>query len=155
MFPQKQKILDLDRMPAADFPRDARQEDRMPGAVQALARLVDVDALERGGEAIGVALAADLAVGDDVQARFFLRANRQDGRVILRLREQGLGHAPELLRAQARRKALAELVAVDQPLGLRIAADERGGKEHGRHPCASTKRGEVFLRRSGSMRPLL
>src|SRR5258706_902270 len=118
-------------MPAPDFPGDARQRDRMPRAVETLARVVDVDTLQRGGEAVGIALAADFAVGDDIDARLLLRADRQQRGVILRLREPGVRDAPQLLRAQARREALAELVAVDQPVGLRGTADQRGRKKQG------------------------
>ena len=55
--------------------------------------------------------------------------DREPGRVVLRLLEERLRHAPELPRAHARRQPLAEPLAVDQPAGLRIAADD-GGEEH-------------------------
>jgi hypothetical protein len=38
---------------------------------------------------------------------------------------------PQLLGAHARRKTAGELLAVDQPVGLRKAADDGGGEEHG------------------------
>ena len=66
--------------------------------------LADVDALERGGEAVGVAFAADLAVGDDVDAGALHVADRQDGGVVLRLFEPGLGHAPDV-HAHARHRS--------------------------------------------------
>jgi hypothetical protein len=49
--------------------------------------------------------------------------HRQAGRVVLRCQPR-LRHAPEVTRAHARRKARAEAVAVDQPLRLRVAADD-------------------------------
>src|SRR6185503_2135982 len=101
----------------------------MARAVEALSRVVDVDALQRGGEAVGISFAPDFAVGDDVDAGFLLRPDREHRGVVLRLREQRLRDPPQLLGAQPRRKALAELVAVDQPVGLRVAADQGGGKE--------------------------
>ena len=44
-----------------------------------------VDALERGGEAVGVALAPHLAVGDDVDAGPLHVADGEQGGVVLRL----------------------------------------------------------------------
>src|SRR5688572_922630 len=96
----------------------------MPRAVERGARIVNVHALERGGEPVRVALATDLAVGDDVEARVFLGLDGEQRGVVLRLDKMGLRNAPELFRPHARRKAPGELLAIDQPLGLRIAADE-------------------------------
>ena len=77
-----------------------------PERSSARARVVEVDALERGGEAVGVALAADLAVGDDVEAGLLLRADGEQRRVVLRLGEVRLGDAPELAaRARAAESA--------------------------------------------------
>ncbi len=95
---------------------------RLPGPL-------GIDAGERVREAVGVALAAHLAVGDDVDARAFHIADRQKRRVVLRLLEPELGHAPDLLRADARRKASAQQVAVDEPIGLRMAPDHRGRQD--------------------------
>ena len=101
----------------------------MAGAVERGAGIVDVDALERGREAVGIAFAPHLAVGDDVEAGALLRADRQEGRVVLRGFEEFRRDAPQLLRAHARREAARELFAVDQPVGLRIGTDQRGGQE--------------------------
>ena len=125
---EETQIVDLDRMLAADLADDARHGIRMARAVERAAGIVDVDAFERGGEAIGVALAAGLAVGDDVEPGLLLGADREQRRVVLRLGEIGLGDAPQLLRAHARREAAGELLAVDQPIRLGITADESGGK---------------------------
>ena len=46
------------------------------------AAYVEVDTFERGSEAIGIALPAHFAVGDDVEARALLVANGQDGRIV-------------------------------------------------------------------------
>jgi len=50
-----------------------------------------VDALERSREAVRVALAADFAVGDDVDPGLLLRADRDDRGVVLCLGEERLG----------------------------------------------------------------
>ena len=126
----------------------------MAGAVERRSRVIDVDALERGGEAIGVTLAADLAVGNDVQARVFLRADGEHRRIVLRLGEVGLRHAPQFLGAHARRKAPGELLSIDQPFRLRVTADQGGREKHGHTPYASTNFGEILRSRAGSMRPL-
>src|SRR5581483_11667767 len=52
--------------------------------------------------------------------------------IVLRFLEEALLDPPKLARAHPRRKAPGELLAVDQPFGLRIAADERRGEKHAR-----------------------
>src|SRR2546430_16982533 len=121
---EETQIVHLDRMLAADLADDARHGIRMARAVERAAGMVDVGAFERRGEAIRVALAADLAVGDDVEPRTLLRADGEHGGVVLRLGKIRLGHAPELFRAHARRETPCQLLAVDQPVRLRITANE-------------------------------
>ena len=74
----------------------------MARAVERGAGVVEVDAFERGGEAVRVALAPDLAVADDVEPRLLLRADRDQGRVVLRL---VAGTAAGCARARARARA--------------------------------------------------
>src|SRR5690242_14637767 len=121
---QELHVVDLDRMLAADLPCDARHGVGVPRAVERRAGIVDVHPLQCRGEAVGVALAAHLAIGDDVQAGFLLGADREQRRIVLGLREKRLGDAPQFFRAHARRKAPGESLAVDQPLGLRVASDQ-------------------------------
>ena len=73
-----------------------------PARLVMIGRLVVVDAVERGGEAVGVALAAHLAVGDDVDAGLLHVADGEDRGVVLRLLQIRLLHAPELVQAHAR-----------------------------------------------------
>jgi hypothetical protein len=96
--------------------------------------MVEVDAVQRIREAAGVALPADFAVGDDVEARAFLVADGEEGAVVLCGIEPGLGDAPEVGAADPRRRTRRQLFAVDQPLRLRIGADERRRKERGAAP---------------------
>jgi hypothetical protein len=84
---QEAQVLDLHGLAAADRRDHARDGRRVALAVQGAARVVDVDALERGGEAVGVALAAHLAVGEDVQPRALLVADGDEHGVVLRLLE--------------------------------------------------------------------
>src|SRR2546427_10475150 len=127
----------------------------MTGAVERSAGTVDIDAFERGGEALGIAFAPDLAVGDDVEAAPLRRPKGEHCGAVLRLGERRLGTPPQLFCPYAGRKAPGELFPVDQPFGLRIAADQGGGEKHGFRFYPSTNFGDIFLRRAGSMRPLL
>src|SRR4029077_12179631 len=86
---------------------------------------VDVDAFERGREAIRITFAPHLAVRDDVEPCSLLRTDRQQGRVVLRGFEEFRRDAPQLSGAHARRKTTCELLPVNQPVGLGIGADKR------------------------------
>ena len=90
--------------------------------------IVGVDAFERGGEAVGIALAADFAVGDDVDAGALHVADRDDGRVVLRLLQMLLRQPPHLVHARARHR-LRQHGAIDQPVRLRIASDHGGRQQ--------------------------
>ena len=134
---QELQVLDLHGMLAADLADDARHRIRMSGAIERGAGIIEIDALESGSEAVGVALAADFAVGDDVEPGLLLGSDRQERGVILRLGEVGLRHAPQGLHADARWKARGECRAIDEPIGLRVASYECGREEHD-DPCRVT-----------------
>jgi hypothetical protein len=87
---------------------DARHRVRVAGAVEGGAGIVEIDAFQRRGEAVGIALAAHLAIGDDVEAGALLVADGEDGGVVLRLLEIFRRDPPQLQRAHARRKAPGE-----------------------------------------------
>ena len=95
--PQERHVGDLDRLPRRwILPTTRGTSDRAARPVGDGGGVVVVDALERGGEAVGVALAAHLAVGDDVDAGALHVADRQQRRVVLRLLQIRLGDAPQL-----------------------------------------------------------
>src|SRR5438132_13333436 len=102
----------------------------MARAVERSAGMVDMDAFGRGGEAVGIAFAPDLAVGDDVEAGPLLRPDGEQRGVVLRLGEIGLRNAPQLFSTHARRKAPGKLFPVDQPFGLGITSHQRRWKQH-------------------------
>jgi hypothetical protein len=62
---------------------DTRHRNGPAIPVDHRARLFDVDAVERGGETIGIAFAPLLAVGDDVEAGALLVAYCKDRGVVL------------------------------------------------------------------------
>src|SRR6185437_15172394 len=76
-----------------------------------------------------------LAVGEDVDAGRLHVANRQERRIVLRLLEIFRRHAPDFGRPHAWHLG-AERGAVDEPVGLRIAADDRRGDHEGRDGTA-------------------
>ncbi len=121
-------------MAAADLAGDAGHRIGLAGAVQRDAGIVEIDAVQRGGEAVGVALAAHLAVSDDVEAGALLIADGEDRRVVKGLLAPGLVDAPQLGGAHARREAAGELHLVDEPVGLGVGADETGGEQHQGNP---------------------
>jgi hypothetical protein len=90
--------------------------------------MLQVDAVQGSGKAVGVALPAHLTVRDDVHAGPFHVLNGEPSRVVLGLLEERLGHAPELACSDSWRQPLAEPLAVDQPAGLGIAPDDRRDK---------------------------
>src|SRR4051812_22415542 len=112
------------------LPTIRRHRIGMPRAVERGPGTVDVHALERGGEPVRVALAPRFPVGDDVEPGVLLGADCEHGRIILRFFQKRFFNPPKLSRAHTRRKAPCELLAVDQPFRLRVAADQRGWKEH-------------------------
>ncbi len=93
--------------------------------------IVDIDAVKRSGEAVGIAFAPHLAIGDDVDPGVLLLANGDQRGIVPRLLEELLVDAPQLLRAGARREAPGQLGTVDQPIRLRVRADQRGRQQDG------------------------
>jgi hypothetical protein len=96
----------------------------MTASIERGSRMFDVDPGEYRGEAIRVALPADLAVGDDVESHAHLVGYSHRSGVVLGLREEVVVDSPELTRTDSRWKPCGEASAVDQPFGLGIAADE-------------------------------
>ena len=87
---------------------------------RAPSRVVEVEPLERVGEAVRVALAPDLAVGDDVDAGVLHVADREQRRVVLRLLEPARVDAPEL---DGRRRAAAAVPRASHDRSASRAAD--------------------------------
>ena len=101
----------------------------MAAAVQGLARIVEVEPDQGGREMVRIALPPDLAVGEDVESGPFLGPDRDQGRVVLRFGQELRRRSPQFPGPYARREPAGELRAVDQPVGLREAPDERGREQ--------------------------
>jgi hypothetical protein len=123
---QEFHVADLDRMLAPDRPHHPGHGRKPAGTVGSLAGIVEIDTRERGGKAVGIALATLLAVGDDVEAGALLIADGEQRGVILGAVEPLRINEPKIVRAHARH-LLGKLGAVDQPVRLGVGADQGGG----------------------------
>ena len=121
---QEFNVADLYGVLAADLADDARHWIRMAGPVERGAWIVDIDPLERSSEAIRVAFATLLPVRDDIEPGTLLVANSENRCIVLRFFEEFRIDAPQLPRSHAWWKAPGKLLAVDQPIWLRIGANE-------------------------------
>jgi len=116
---------------ATDLAHNAGHRVGVAGTVQAHARVVDVNALQCGGDAIGIALTPNFTVGDDVQTGIFLGADGQQGGIFHGLLQMWFCHAPQFFGPHAGWETTREFFAVDQPIRLGITADDGGGEKHG------------------------
>ena len=136
---QELHVAQLDGARAPDLADDARYGRPIACPVDDHCRILVVDAFQCRGETVGVAFAAHLAVGDDVDAGALHVAYGDEGGVVLGLLEPRLRNPPQLLQARARHD-LAQHVAVHQPVWLRVGADDGGLQErfaHGEIPFLS------------------
>ena len=139
--PQLGDDVDLDGGAAPDRSDHPRNGDGRPRAVDGLSGAVDVDAVERGREAVRVALAADLAVGDDVESDALLLVHGEGDGVPLGFGEVLLVDPPQVVGADPHGQVAVESLPVDQPRRLGPAADERGGQDRERHRRRSIRHG--------------
>ena len=121
---QEPHVVHFNGMLPPHLAGDARHRIGMAGAVKRGAGIVDVDTLQCGREAVGIALAPHLSVGDDVEAGALLVMDRKQRGVILRLREPLRRYPPQLIRPHPRRKPAGKLFPVDQPFRLGVGAHQ-------------------------------
>jgi len=103
---------------------------------------------------VRIALAAHLAVGEDVEASSFLCPNGEKRGVVLSLLEVVGGWPPKLVRTDPRREPPGQPRSIYQPIRLGKAADE-GGREqrecfHRGKSCPPT--GDDATRRARTLR---
>jgi hypothetical protein len=110
---------------ALDRPRHDRHGNLGARAADDLAYAAEIDSAERIRELVRIARAPDLAVRDDVDAGALLVADGLERRLVQRLRKTLRRHAPYFTHAHTRRHHLREQRAVDKPIGLRVAPDDR------------------------------
>ena len=126
---EEKDVAHLDRVAAGDLADDARHRIGLAAAIERGAGIVEIDAVERCREAVRIALPPHLAVGDDVEAGFFLVADGEQGGVVHRLIEPFGRDPPQFRRPHPRRKAAGQLRPVDQPVRLGVGAHQRRGKQ--------------------------
>ena len=113
------------RVPAADFAHHARHLHFVAAPADNGPRIIEIHAIQRRRETVGVALAPHFTIGDDVQPHLLLRADGLSRGVALGFAEPGFLDEPQFRGARAGGKASGELAAVDEPFRLRIAAHPR------------------------------
>ena len=94
--------------------------------------IFNVDAFERSRKTIRITFAPLLTVCDDVEAGAFLVLDRENCCLVLFGFERFRIDQPEIVHPDPRHH-LREPRAIDQPIRLRIGANERGRKELGWH----------------------
>jgi hypothetical protein len=122
---QKFDVSHLDRPGAVNRAHHAWDGIRVTCPIERDARRVEVDTVERRGEPVRVALAAHLSVGDDVDSCTLHVGDGEPGRVVLGLLEMRIRDAPELASPHPRRQPRPQPLAIDEPVGLRVAPDDR------------------------------
>jgi len=132
---QELHIAHRDRTQPPNAPDDPRHERRLAGAADDGARIIEVDTFERGRKPVEVALAPHLAVRHDIDAGALLIANGNQCGIVLCLLERLGSDPPQLAHPDPRRRIRGEHRPVNQPVRLRIRADERCRKQFCLHRC--------------------
>ena len=102
----------------------------MTGAVEANTRVINVYAVQCRGNSIGVTLTPDFSICDDIQTRILLGSDGQKGRILHGFFKIRLFNSPKFFGSYSGRKTARQLRSIDQPIGLRITANNGGGKQH-------------------------
>ena len=126
---EKFDVLDLDRPVANDTTGDAGYRIHMSRPVHRFARVVDIDSAKRCRNPVRIAFATNFAIGDDVDARPFHVADREQGCIVLGVFEQVRVDAPHFECAHPRWKASFEVGAINQPFRLNVTSDDGGGQQ--------------------------
>ena len=125
---------------ALDRADDPRHGGRPSQPRDGAARTLGIDATERVGEAVEVGLAPLLAVADHVDAGPLHVGHGQAHGVVLGLVQPGRWYPPHLRQPYAGDDVPLEALAVHQPGGLRIAADDGRPDRLVRHEPIQSRR---------------
>ncbi len=120
---QEAHVLDLDGAGPSDGADHAWHLNPAPWTQLDGPRPCRIHPLQRQDEAVGIALPADLAVGDDVDAGALHVFDGQAGGVVLGLGQDLRSRSPDVRRIDAGHVVAPQPVLIDQPVRLRIAAD--------------------------------
>ena len=93
-------------MLAPDATDDAGHENGIAAAIQGLAWIVEINAIQCGCKVVGVALPADFSIGYDIKPGAFLVLDRESCCIILSQWQVLVINTPELSRASSGREAL-------------------------------------------------
>src|SRR5215831_1926126 len=109
-----------DRILAANLSDDTRHRIRMSASIKRRSRILEINTFKRCGKPVGVTLTANLAVGDDVEPGTLLVPDRENRRIVLRFLQKFRRDTPQFLCSCAWRKTCGKLLAIDEPLRLKI-----------------------------------
>ena len=110
----------FDRILAANLSNDPRHRIGMPASIERRSGILDINTFKRRSKSVGVTLTANFAVGEDIETGTLLISDRKNRRIILRFLQKFRRDTPEFLCSCARRKTPGKLLAIDEPLRLRI-----------------------------------
>src|SRR4029453_17162372 len=110
----------FDRIFAANLSDDPRHRIGMAASIKRRSGIVDINTFKRCGKSVGVTLTANLAVGDDVEPGTLLVSDRENRRIVLRFLQKFRRDTPQFLCSCTWRKTRGKLLAIDEPLRLRV-----------------------------------
>jgi len=113
IFSQKLQVTDLHRANPAYGTHHPRHLDGIAGAPNYLPRPIRVDPIKRRGKPVGVTLAADLAVGNNIQTAALHIPDCQEGGIILSGLQKLFGNPPQALVTDTGNSTTGQRLPVD------------------------------------------
>lgn len=108
----------------ADRADNARHHSWLAGATRHSARIIYVNAFKRIGKVIEIALPANFAITNDINASLVLVMQYDQGRIILCFLKQVFAGSPNLPHPLARRPIAKQNIFINQPSWLRVTANK-------------------------------
>ena len=88
------------------------------------ARIIYINSFKRIGKVLEIALPANFAITNDINASLLLVMQFDEGRIILRFLKQVLAETPNLPHPRARRPTAKQNIFINQSSWLRITANK-------------------------------